>query len=200
MRLFIELTGTSPLVMHNPQLADPLNSFSKAIAKITAKGSKMTDDDRFEVARLEFAGGLYTGTQGPFQPAPNIIRCMANAAKITRQGRDVERALIPTAVELPLKYKGPRDPVALWENELFRYPTSVKVGRGRVQRMRPRFPDWSLKGEFELLTDALDYEDFASIAEQAGLIEGLGDNRRNGFGRFTTKVTQASARQVKEAA
>ena len=52
----------------------------------------MSDDDRLEVARLEFHGGLYLGRGGPVVPSQNIIRTIANAAKVRRLGRDSSNA------------------------------------------------------------------------------------------------------------
>jgi hypothetical protein len=176
--------------MHNVALADPNNPIVKEISAITDKGSSMTDADRLEVSRLEFIGGLYLGKGGPVVPSRNILRCIANAAKIRRLGKDVERAMIPTTMELPLQYKGPRDPTALWEAVEFRYAAAVRIGRGLVIRMRPAFPDWMVTSQWELLTEILDYRDFKSIAEAAGLIEGLGDNRRNGYGRFLAETNE----------
>jgi hypothetical protein len=184
------MKGTSPLVMHNVVLADPTNSVTKAIGAITSKGSKMSDDDRMEVARLEFHGGLYLGRGGPVIPSPNILRTIANAAKIRRLGKDVERSMIPTALEFPLIYKGPRDAAGLWENEAFRYGAPVRIGRGVVSRMRPRFPDWQVVSEWELMTEILNLRDFSAIVEVAGIIEGMGDNRRNGYGRFAADIVE----------
>ena len=193
MRVQLTMRGTSPLVMHNVALADPTNSVTKAIAAITDKGSRMSDDDRLEVARLEFHGGLYLGRGGPVIPSPNILRTIANAAKIRRLGKDVERAMIPTALEFPLVYKGPRDAAGLWENEAFRYGAPVRIGRGVVSRMRPRFPDWQVVSEWELMTEILNLRDFSAIVEVAGIIEGMGDNRRNGYGRFTADIVELKA-------
>ncbi|HEU4379885.1 MAG TPA: hypothetical protein VFR73_15035, partial [Hyphomicrobiaceae bacterium] len=88
MRVELTMQGSSPLVMHNVALADPNNRIVKEIAAITDKGSNMTDDDRLEVSRLEFIGGLYLGKGGPTLPSRNILRCVANAAKIRRLGKD----------------------------------------------------------------------------------------------------------------
>jgi hypothetical protein len=196
MRILIEMVGKSALVQHNVQLSDPGNPFTRAIAAITSKGSKQTDDERREVARLEFCGGLYIGQEGPFIGAAAIGRCIANAAKVQKLGKNVERALIPTVVEVPLDYKGPREPSALWADEKFHFAVPVRVGRGLILRMRPRFPEWRLVSEWELVETILDFRHFIAIAEQAGLIEGLGDARRLGFGRFTAKVSEAKANAV----
>ena len=82
------------------------------------------------------------------------------------------------------------DAAALWENETFRYAAPVRIGRGVVSRMRPRFPDWQVVSEWELMTDILNLRDFSSIIEVAGIVEGMGDNRRNGYGRFTSEITE----------
>ena len=193
MRVQLTMRGTSPLVMHNVQLADPTFSITKAIGAITSKGSNMSDDDRFEVARLEFHGGLYISRGGPVVPSPNILRTIANAAKIRRLGKDVERSMIPTAMEYALIYKGPREAAALWENEAFRYSTQVRIGKGVVTRMRPRFPEWQVVSEWELMTEILNLRDFAAIAEVAGIIEGMGDGRRIGYGRFTSEIVELKA-------
>ena len=192
MRIRLTMQGSSPLVMHNVTLADPNNPIVKEIAAITDKGSNMTDADRLEVSRLEFIGGLYIGKGGPALPTRNILRCIANAAKIRRLGKDVERAMIPTTMEIPIEYKGPRDPTGLWNAVEYRYAAAVRVGRGLVIRMRPAFPEWEVTSEWELLTEILNYRDFKSIVEAAGLIEGLGDNRRNGYGRFVAQAEEMS--------
>ena len=191
MRVLLEMTGTSPLLMHNPQLADPANSWTRAIAEITAKGKKMTDKDQQEKLRLEFMGGLYVGAKGVVVPAKSIRKCLILAARITRKGKDIERALITTSIEFPLIYKGPREPTGLWADEQHRYLTLVKVGRGLVPRMRPQFPRWSLVSEWEIETSILNLRDFIEMASKAGVVEGIGDNRVNGFGRFTTQVSEA---------
>jgi hypothetical protein len=190
MRVQLTMKGTSPLVMHNVQLADPTFSIAKAIAAITSKGSKQSDDDRLEVSRLSFHGGLYMGRGGPVMPSPNILRTIANAAKVRRLGKDVERSMIPTSLEFPLMYKGPREAAALWENEAFRYSAPVRIGKNVVTRMRPRFPEWQVVSEWELMTEILNLRDFVALVEVAGIIEGVGDARRIGYGRFTAVVAE----------
>jgi len=184
--------------MHNAQLSNPANSFAMAIAEITSKTDK-TIQDQLEIARLEFFGGLYVGEGGPVVPAANIRKTLINAAKARREGKSVERALLPTAVEFPLIYRGPREPNALWEEDQFRYLTPVRVGRARIMRMRPRFNQWSLESEWELIEDMLDFKKLVRISAEAGLIEGLCDGRNQGWGRFTADVISVE-QKVKAAA
>jgi hypothetical protein len=189
MRVLTVLTGDTPLVQHNIQLADPDNRFTREIAKLTSKRTK-TEDDRQTIARLEFLGGLYIGRSGIHIPSANVRKCFAEAAVIRKLKKAVLRAVVPIEVELPLRYDGPADPDALWLDPAYRFTTSVGISGRTITRTRPMFPGWSLEAEWELLTDALDYDAFEWVVQTAGLVEGLGDNRINNYGRFKAEVKQ----------
>ena len=60
MHITLTLTGTSPLLMHNPQMVDPEFELNRAITAITNKRKK-TDDDRREIARLGISLGAGLG-------------------------------------------------------------------------------------------------------------------------------------------
>jgi hypothetical protein len=188
------LTGASALLMKNPAMADPDNEIVQQIKAITAKGSKMTAEDRARKAELQWFGSLYLNNGEPFIPATNLHKCFAEAGKITRNGTDVERALIPTEALLVLTYPGPRDVSKLWLDKTYRYETMANANpnggkkKSMVPLMRPMFPKWSIIARWEFFEKALDFYRFLDIAEAAGLTQGLGDNRRNGFGRFHVEV------------
>jgi hypothetical protein len=193
----MRLTGTSALLMHNAQLANPASPFAMAIAELTSKSDKTTQDQT-EIARLEFMGGLYVGESGPMVPSANIRKTFINAAKVRREGKSVERALLPTTLEIPLQYKGPRDPKQLWQDQSFHALLPVRVGRARIMRMRPRFPQWSLESEWELIEDMLDLKKLIRIGNEAGVVEGLCDGRNQGWGRFICEI--AAVQQTRAAA
>jgi hypothetical protein len=185
--------------MKNPRGADPDNEIVRAIKKIVDKGAKMTDDDRAAKSRLQFACCLYIDDNGPYVPAANFRRCLIQAARIRRLGTAVERAVIPYSEKIALIYDGPRDADGLWvcEQPQFRYSTMVNANpsqgkkKSMVPSMRPRFLKWGFEAEWELVTTAMNFDDFRSVVEAAGLVEGLGDNRVNGLGRFVAKVEAA---------
>jgi hypothetical protein len=187
--------------MHNVALSDPNNKFARAIAELTSKSDK-TREDHQEIARLEFVGSLYLGAKGPMIPAPNMKKCLVQAAKVRKEGKTIERGLLPTAMEIPLMYDGPRTPEEMWsyKDGFFQYLSPVSVGRAKVQRMRPRFVSWALVSEWELLTDVIDFAKLQRIAKEAGLIEGLGDGRTLGFGRFEAVAKKAETAPLKVAA
>lgn len=192
----ITLTGTAPLLMHNSRLANPLDPAAKAVKRLTGKRGK-TDDDYEELARVEFAGGLYLDSDiGPYIPSDNIARCIFDSAKLSKMGTKVTRGVFITSEINPLVYKGPRDEQALWDAG-WRHLASVKnPGQSsRVMRCRPWFPEWRVQAEGKLDASVLELDDLVRIADTAGSLIGLGDWRPR-FGRFTAtveRVTKANA-------
>ena len=195
MKIQVTLVGTSPLLMHHPQMADPAFEINRLIKELTAKRKK-TDADQAQIGRLEWFGGIYTMTNGGdkavvSQPASKVRKCFINTARISKQGKQVERAISFHDLDVPLQYDGPKELEALYEKEQFRSRLSVGVSGRRIMRVRPRFLPWALVLNGTFIEDAgLNFDDLERIVELAGLVEGIGDNRVNGYGRFTGKVKQ----------
>ncbi len=192
MNIAITLTGTSPLLMHNPQMVDPEFDICRSIKAITDKRKK-TDEDRRTIERLEWYGGLYLENGLVVQPTSKVRKCLINTARISKMGKFVERALSFRSLNTPLIYEGSRDIDALFADPGRRYTSrlSVGVGNKRVMRVRPQFFPWSLRVEGLLVEDAgLNFDEFSRIVELAGLVEGIGDNRVNGYGRFVGTVEE----------
>jgi hypothetical protein len=187
MQVHLQLTGRTPLVMHNIRLANPDDPITKEIASITSKRQK-TEEDRAEIARLEWYGGIYADELGPYVPSTNIRRCLNEAAKVRKLGKDVLRAVIPTEPACHVEYNGPTALDALWKDEMFRLHIAIGVKASATMRCRPMFPKWAVATDFELDTEILDYDKFVAIAKTAGRIEGLGDARILGYGRFVAEV------------
>lgn len=180
----------SPLLMHNERLADALNPYSRWLAELSKK-TKKTERDIEEIGRREFLGAGYwledegpSGkVSGPYIPTWNIIRCLQEAAKKHRLGKQVARGIVPVSEETPLIFEGPDDAYALWQSGTFHSRKGVGVGQKRVMRTRPCFTDWRLVADLELDLTQLDPDIVGALAVQAGRYEGLGDARPR-FGRF----------------
>lgn len=190
MHLICDLTGSTPLLMHNIRLADPDDEIVEEIAKLTSK-KKKTKDDRVEIARLEFLGGLYIDEDGPFIPSQNFRRMIVEAGKVHKKGKDVQRAVVMRDVSASLEYEGPRRADQLWENKAFRHRCAVGIRGARTMRTRPMFAKWSARFDVELLTDVMDQGTFVDLLELASRAEGLCDYRSGGYGRFDTVIKQA---------
>ncbi|SLD35244.1 hypothetical protein [Mycobacteroides abscessus] len=188
----IEIRGINPLLMHNSRLSDEFDPIVKAIKKITAKKTKQTEDDRWEKRRLEFLGSLYFDeTVGPYMPGLNIEQCLLHAARMTKNGKDIERGLRITSDINPIAYDGPRDLDGLWDkgNAAHVHNASVKVQRARIIRTRPVFRQWATVAEGMFDPEILDFESLLSFGEKAGQYIGLGDWRPR-FGTFEATIKE----------
>ena len=124
-------------------------------------------------------------------PTGNIRKAFINAGKISKQGTQVGRALNFTSLNAPLVIDGPDDIDALFKDPAFHNRSAVGVGGKRVMRVRPQFMTWAVAADALLLEDVMDLADLERVAGRAGLAEGLGDNRINGYGRFAVTIKEA---------
>jgi hypothetical protein len=184
-------TGTRPLLIHNVRLASPLNAYAKRLKALNGKRNK-TDEDRLEVARVEFEGSLYHNAEiGPYIPGPNVFRSLIGGGRLTKAGKRIERGVLLDEVEIPLIYRGPRDVDGLWgggESDFVDVRTVV-VMRSKVDRCRPIFRDWKFEVDLTLDPSAIDLDEFVQVAKNAGAMEGIGDYRLM-YGRYSVEVEQ----------
>jgi hypothetical protein len=191
MKVKIVAKGTSPILMHNPRMVDTEFELVRELKRLTGKRKK-TDEDLRQIEKLEWYGGLYSEDGVVVQPTSKLRKCLINTGKITKAGKMVERALSFAALNVPLIYDGPRDIDALFADKKFTSRLSVGIGNKRVMRVRPQFNVWALEVEGLFIEDAgLNIDELEHIVELAGLVEGIGDNRVNGYGRFVGTVVRS---------
>lgn len=191
MNIEITLKGNSPLLMHNPRMVDPEFSLNRQIKTITAKRKK-TDEDLKAIERLEWYGGLYEENGVVVQPVAKVRKCLVNTAKIMKLGKGIERTLTLDGLTTPLIHDGPDDIDELFALERFHSRLSVGVGGKRVMRVRPSFFPWAMTVSGVFVTDAgVNFDDLQRIVALAGSVEGVGDNRVNGYGRFDAQIKEA---------
>lgn len=188
----LTLTGRSPLLMHSAQFADPLDAGARnhsALVKV-AKKSK-TPEAILAVAKSEYVGGMYYDRElGPYVPGTMIRAALVDGARLSREGKDVVRAVQIIDDRLALEYEGPRDPDALWENPAFRDGRTVVVSNRRLMRYRPMFKQWELQVRVFFDPSMVEPAKLLMFADKAGQYVGIGDFRPDkggSFGRF--KVT-----------
>jgi hypothetical protein len=189
MKLRLTCTGTRPLLMHNVQLASPLNPYAKRLKGLNAKRVK-TDEDRLAIARAEFEGGLYWAeVAGPFIPATALRRSLVGGARLIKAGKKIERGVVVTDYILPLVYEGPRDVEGLWGGGSSPFvDIRVVALRGvKIDRCRPIFRSWLVEAEVIADPQVIEYAEFCEVARLAGEMEGIGDFREM-YGRYTTRV------------
>lgn len=191
MKVRLTGTGTRPLLMHNVQLASPLNRYAKQLKALNSKRVK-TDEDRLAIARVEWEGGLYWADAiGPYIPGANVFASLIGGARLIKAGRKVERGVDLAELELPLIYRGPRDIESLWGAGDSEYVDvrPVKVQTSRVDRCRPIFREWSFETELVIDPSVIEFDEFTTVCQNAGQFEGLGDYRRL-HGRYAVQIEQ----------
>lgn len=182
--LSFRITGAAPFLMHNGQLADPLNPFSKNIAQLSdKKGKNRTEADHLELGRREWLGGLYIMNGEPCVPGEMMEAALVKGAMKEKRGPQAKAGLlVPNAARLD--YKGPRTPDELWSHGGFQLRVPVKVLASRIIRVRPKFDEWSAEVVIEYLPGLLNPSHIKSFLITAGEQIGIGDWRPR-FGRFT---------------
>lgn len=179
-----QLSSSAPLIMHNGQMADPMNKWSIALKKITSKKVK-TDADHEEIARIKFLASLYLSPDGPILPSYVIEATLINAAKKTKEGQTAKSAFFcPT--HATLEYDGPRDANSLWADEQFRFFALVVVNRARVPNMRPVFNNWTCTVEVSVENTLANPSRVDEWMNVAGTQVGMCDWRPR-YGRFTAQ-------------
>jgi hypothetical protein len=189
MKLRLTCTGTRPLLMSNVRLASPLNPYARRLKELTEKRDK-TIEDRWEIARVEFEGGLYWAEGiGPYLPSQNLWRSLMDGARLIRAGMKIQRGVALGDFMLPLVYEGPRDIEGLWGggDSLFVDMRPVAVNRKRVDRCRPIFRQWLAEAEVVIDEEVIEPRQFTEAARLAGEMAGVGDFRQI-YGRYTTHI------------
>ena len=187
----LEVVGQTAMLMHADLLADPLDPATKEMKRYSGK-SKKTDEDHETMARLEFHAGLYRDDTGQVViPAPNLLKCLIEGARVSKRGPKIERGVAVGATSFPLDYQGPPAD-QLYAHGGFVSRMSVRVGQTKVMRVRPRFPaGWRFVAPLLVDESVINPEELAEIAQTAGALIGLGDYRKaGGFGRFATRVVE----------
>lgn len=193
--LKMDWTGTTPMLMHNEQLANPMNEYTIALSALTSKRKK-TLSDHWEISRLEWEAGLYVH-EGVIQlPARMIHSCIVEGAKMNKNGKKLKEGAMPSATHYPLEYGSPvlrLDGNAMPNPSLdkhwkeYFYQATVGISKSRVMRTRPKFNRWGIEVGIIFDENHISREELIQAAENAGRYKGLGDYRPM-FGRFAAKV------------
>lgn len=178
----VSIRGITPLIMHNGQLADPLNDATQALARLTSKRKKTLDDHK-AIGKCEWIGGLYVDKDGaPCLPGEVIEACLVEGAKKYKLGKVAKGGIVVDG-NVPLEYDGPKNIEALHSHGGFIKRAGVRVGTARVIRTRPFFPKWSctftVQWDPSLVKDEEQVIEIVEAAGQSGLCEW-----RPKFGRF----------------
>lgn len=181
------IVGVRPLIVHNVQLADPLNDYTRRISELTAMSSKAKkqEDIQLKLARIEFEGSMYLDeNKRQVIPSENILRAIRDGGAEQRNGKKIEACVSLGEDVVPIEYNGPTDIDELFDakgplGHIFRFRKQAKPrGQGVVLRTRPRFPEWALSFTVQIVLGAgIGEKNVKDAIEDAGKLKGLGDWR-----------------------
>ncbi len=191
MQITAKAVGTKPLLLHNVDLANPLNPWARKMTDLRGTPSKRRTEKWYEeMAYVSFMGAFYDipGIDGVGIPAENVRRSLIDAAKASRLGTQVQRALMVTVAAVPLIYDGPKTPQQMWDAGKWHLTRMIRGSGGASPTTYPIFREWAVKVPFELDETLLSLRDLTEIAQRAGRIEGLGASRKQGYGRYDALI------------
>lgn len=184
-----QLKSACPLMLHNGELANPLNPIVQQIKKISGKRSK-TEADLRQLSKLEFLGGLYVDTEGNIVLPSNVIEATVNGgARKFKEGMIAKSGMyVPSHTKLI--YDGPQKPEDLWEDKDFVFQVMKVVSRSRILRTRPIFNEWSAQVEVCYDDSVADLDQVTKWFKTAGQVVGLCEERPK-YGRFEAELLNA---------
>ena len=185
-QLEISIRGVSPLLMHNGQTADPLNTFSKQLKAVSGKRKK-TEEDYAEMSRIEWHAALYVDKDGKLIiPSTLLEASIQDGAKKSKLGKAFKSAVFVND-DAVLDIGSKKKAVDLWGDDQYRDVRGVRVGQARIMRTRPIFNQWACQFTVYYDDEQVNEADVVRAIEDAGTKSGVGDFRPR-FGRFEIVV------------
>lgn len=202
--------GLSPMIVHNGGNINPLDPVNKLKKEFTGKRKK-TDDDHLNIYRIDWFQGLYV--DGSFdlsfvdgsklyavgENLPSVVlpikcvkACIKSGAKLSRNGKGMDRAVQFTKVDFYRTSDSGRklsfpDINKMSDDPNYIDSTVMTVARASILRHRPIFKEWAAEVSGFIAEEMMNPDDLKLAIEMAGQFEGINDSRSYGYGRFALK-------------
>jgi len=200
----IAVEGTASLLCGNVQYSDPLGEYSKHKTYFTdKKGKAKTDGVHRAVRVLDWLYSGYWKKEGtvtldesensvsfqgfsnPYLPGANFQRCLKEAAKKWKLGKDVSRAIFVDnnpEIEFGTEKDKEKNALEMINSRTPKYQLAAFTSRG-VWVNRLLFPKWAATFHLIIDDELMGMDQLRRIANMAGKAEGLGTWRPR-YGRF----------------
>lgn len=180
------IKSISPLLQHNVRLANPLDECTKRLKQATSKRNK-TEEDLYEIQRLEWEGGLYLDENGyPVITSSQVDACCKEGAKAFKLGKKSTQCVFCLEDSKLRNYGSNAKGSDLYQPR-FVDVRPVVVNRARIFRTRPIFPTWEATLRIGLNVEFMEPHDLERCLRHAGAMIGIGDYRPR-YGRFTVET------------
>ena len=179
----VSFVSDAPILLHNSQLANPMNEFAKQLKEITV-AKKKTEDHYEKAGKVEWFGSLYLNDEKRIIiPSEMIEACLTDGAKKSRLGKAFKSSVF--VYESPLlQFEDMNcDVESLFEMGKYADTRIVVLNRNRIPRTRPIFMSWSIDFTIHFDSEVIKQSEIVAAANIAGVQSGMGDYRPK-FGRF----------------
>lgn len=195
----VQIKGTRPILQHNGMLANPIDPLTRQVAALAKKKNKTVADYQALLTLEAYAGCWQTADGRLGLPTENVWSAIREAARMTKNGKEIERGLSFDPGEVATLIVGgkPCETRAYVEEPsgAHLFIRTVVVSRRRCLRARTIAREWSSTHTFTLMEDVLDLDRFTPIIECAGRLIGVGDWRPI-YGRFDVTDVSVVAEAV----
>lgn len=192
--MHIEITGTTPLLLHNGRTGNPLDPFTKRLKSLTSKKTK-TEDDYQAILELGWEAALYMDDKrGLYLPSENLFAAFMSGAKKHKWGQKMSAISfddpVGYSILLPKNDKWEKvDLETLKADPDNRFVKMVTVQKSKNMSCRPCFKLWKLYFSLEFDSDMIDANEIKTILVTMTKKIGLGVWRPNSpkpgtYGKF----------------
>lgn len=174
-KMIVEAKGTTPLIMNNGMMANPLHPLVKKLKSLTSKRGK-TEDDLHEILELQWEGSLYYDEKlGLYVPSEMIYSSLLKAAKKHKLGSKIGGITIADPIGYQLVTSHHDSIENLKKDHRNRFDKMVVIMKARTLKRRAIFHNWKLTFELEFERDIIDPNEIKTILITQSSRVGLGD-------------------------
>lgn len=174
MKLNVNITGITPMLIHNGRTANPLNEFSKALKSLTSKRKK-TDDDIQAILALQWEASLYWSDKiGLYMPVENILASLLKACKKHKLGPSISGFVFNETLGFPIITDHHTDFEALKSDPENKFVKAVTIQKSKTITCRCILKEWKLSFCCDLDGSIIDPNDVKTIMNTMSNRVGLG--------------------------
>ena len=174
-KMIVDIRGSTPFIMNNGAMANPLNPLVKKLKSMTSKRQK-TEDDLLEILELQWEGSLYFLPEiGLYLPSEMIFASLSKAAKKHKLGSKISGVCVNDPIGYELRAPGHKSLETLKKDPSNRFDKMVVIQKTRILKRRAIFNTWAATFELEFERDIIDANELKTILLTQSSRVGFGD-------------------------
>lgn len=182
--LTCKVVGNNEIRINNPQSADPLNKYAKAMKEINAiHHTKKTDADREKLEHLSIESKLYFNDNlGVWIPSTWVMAGLGGVSfKLVGIGKKVIReGVFMNQDKLKLSYSGMQSVKKIEDvvlNPDFKTVEFHTIDRKKIAKGTPKFDNWSFNIDIDFDEEVITEQEIVACLKMMVTRKGFGDFR-----------------------